>query len=92
LILDDTNVLLNADGLEICNKLFFGTSNKVQSNEKLLYTEDSATGVQFVKENTENEESELNIELLFNAAFSNKTRIKELFPQTDNAKGEENGI
>ena len=92
LILDDTNVLLNADGLEICNKLFFGTSNKVQSNEKLLYTEDSATGVQFVKENTENEESELNIELLFNAAFSNKTRIKELFPQTNNAKGEENGI
>jgi hypothetical protein len=57
-----------------------------------LYTEDSATGVQFVKENTENEDSELNIETLFNAAFSNKTRIKELFPQTDNAKGEENGI
>lgn len=92
LILDDTNVLLNADGLEICNKLYFGTSNKVQSNDKLLYTEDSATGLQFVKENTENEESELNIELLFNAAFSNKTRIKELFPQTDNVKGESYGI
>jgi ABC-2 type transport system ATP-binding protein len=92
LILDDTNVLLNADGLEICNKLYFGTSNNVQSNDKLLYSEDSATGLQFIKENTENEESELNIELLFNAALSNKTRIRELFPQIDNRKGEENGI
>jgi ABC-2 type transport system ATP-binding protein len=92
LILDDTNVLINADGLEICNKLYFGTSNNVQSNDKLLYSEDSAAGLQFIKENTENEESELNIELLFNAALSNKTRIRELFPQIDNRKGEENGI
>jgi hypothetical protein len=58
----------------------------------LLYSEDSAAGLQFIKENTENEESELNIELLFNAALSNKTRIRELFPQIDNRKGEENGI
>lgn len=80
LILDQTNVLLNATSAEICDKIYFGLADKMPVNEKLLYSEDSLGGLQIVKENTEHRESNLDIELLFNAVFSNKTRFKELFP------------
>lgn len=80
LILDQTNVLLNATSAEICDKIYFGLTDKMPVNEKLLYSEDSLGGLQIVKENTEHRESNLDIELLFNAVFSNKTRFKELFP------------
>lgn len=80
LILDQTNVLLNATSAEICDKIYFGLTDKMSANEKLLYSEDSLGGLQIVKENTEHRESNLDIELLFNAVFSNKTRFKELFP------------
>lgn len=80
LILDQTNVLLNATSAEICDKIYFGLTDKMPANEKLLYSEDSLGGLQIVKENTEHRESNLDIELLFNAVFSNKTRFKELFP------------
>ncbi len=79
LILDEKNVLLNATSEEVCNKLFFGICDTTQSTEEMLYSEDDVRGLKFVKENTENEESELNIELLFNAALSNKAKFKELF-------------
>lgn len=83
LILDQTNVLLNADSTEICDKIYFGLTDKMPANEKLLYSEDSLGGLQIVKENTEHQESKLDIELLFNAVFSNKTRFKELFPSKE---------
>ena len=79
LILDNTNVLLNASNEEICNKITFGVSDSAQSREGFLYSEDDVMGVRFVKENTENEESELDIEMLFNAVLSNKAKFKELF-------------
>ena len=79
LILDDTNVLLNATSEEICNKLFFGICDTLQSKEEMLYSEDDVRGLKFVKENTENEESELDIEMLFNAALANKEKFRELF-------------
>ena len=79
LILDDTNVLLNATNEEICNKLFFGICDTLQSKEEMLYSEDDVRGLKFVKENTENQESELDIEMLFNAVLSNKAKFKELF-------------
>lgn len=79
LILDDTNVLLNSTSEEICNKLFFGICDTLQSKEEMLYSEDDVRGLKFVKENTENEESELDIEILFNAALANKEKFRELF-------------
>jgi ABC-2 type transport system ATP-binding protein len=45
----------------------------------MLYSEDDVRGLKFVKENTENQESELDIEMLFNAVLSNKAKFKELF-------------
>ena len=79
LILDEKNVLLNATSEEVCNKLFFGICDTTQSTEEMLYSEDDVRGLKFVKENTENEESELDIEILFNAALANKEKFRELF-------------
>ncbi len=45
----------------------------------MLYSEDDVRGLKFVKENTENQESELDIEILFNAALANKEKFRELF-------------
>ena len=92
LILDNTNVLLNASNEEICDKIYFGTADKINSEEKLLFSEDSLEGLRIVKENTQKQECNIDIELLFNAVFANKTRFRELFGSNDEKKGQNNGI
>ncbi|MDL2313282.1 hypothetical protein LJC68_10450, partial [Bacteroidales bacterium OttesenSCG-928-B11] len=44
-----------------------------------LYEEDSIRGKMVVRENTECEESKLDIELFFNSVIHNKQKIKEIF-------------
>ena len=92
LILDNTNVLLNATNEEICDKIYFGTADKINSEEKLLFSEDSLEGLRIVRENTQKQECSIDIELLFNAVFANKTRFRELFGSNDEKKGQNNGI
>lgn len=92
LILDNTNVLLNASNEEICDKIYFGTADKINSEEKLLFSEDSLEGLRIVKENTRKQECNIDIELLFNAVFANKTRFRELFGSNNEKKGQNNGI
>lgn len=77
-ILDKTKVLLNADGEEITEKLWFGIEEKVNA-DKVLYQEDNVAGFAVVKENKEGRESNLDVEMLFNAAFLNKSLFNELF-------------
>lgn len=77
IILDRNQVLLNNSIEEITRKLLFSiTPNKP---EDALYWEQTMQGYLTVEENRYNEESTLNIETLFNAVVNNKTRIKELF-------------
>lgn len=84
IILDDGNVLLNASNQEITSKLFFGVSQSMDSQAEVLYSEESISGSVFVKENTQRQESNVDIELLFNSVFLNKAKIKELFPNSIN--------
>lgn len=86
IILDQTNVLLNATADEICDKILFSVSEKTMPNDKLLYSEDTLEGIKTVRENLLHEESNLDIELLFNAVFSNKSRFRELFSPTQKGK------
>ena len=78
-ILDKTKVLLNADGEEITKKLWFGIADKVSVSDKVLYQEDNVAGIAVVRENKDGEESNLDVEMLFNAAFLNKSLFNELF-------------
>ncbi len=84
IILDNGNILLNASNQEITSKLFFGVSQSIDSETGILYNEESISGNVFVKENTQKQESNIDIELLFNSVFSNKEKIKELFPNSIN--------
>ncbi|MCC8155031.1 MAG: hypothetical protein LIP01_13055 [Tannerellaceae bacterium] len=77
IILDKNSVLLNASVEEITSKLVFKHTATVPENA--LFSEQGLEGYISVCPNTEQEESTLNIEALFNAVVKNKKVIKALF-------------
>lgn len=81
IILDRNQVLLNNSVEEITHKLLFSLT-KDRPQDALFY-EQTMQGYLAVEENKYNEESTLNIEALFNAVVNNKTKIKELFNQSN---------
>ena len=75
-ILDSEGVALAATTTEICSKLKFG---RAKAGDEVLYSETTIAGDMAVMANTEDEDTQLNIELLFNAVTSDRTTINELF-------------
>ena len=78
-ILDNTKVLLNADTDAITQRLFFGISDGGENPDDVLYSAPSVAGTQIVRVNTDGRESDVDVELLFNAAFNAKQKFTELF-------------
>ncbi len=78
-ILDNGHMLLNASSFEITEKLLFDVDNMKSAEGKIFYSEESPRGNYQVKENVNHIESTLDLELLFNAAISNKNEISNLF-------------
>jgi ABC-2 type transport system ATP-binding protein len=76
-ILERNNVLLNRSVEEITAKLKFEVVAKVPADA--LYSEQMMGGYGVVVPNTDGEESKVNIELLFNAAITNRARFGQLF-------------
>ena len=79
IILDNSEVLLNATTEEITEKLCFKTVLKVTEHEKVLYSEHSLRGFSIVTQNVDNEHSKADLELLFNATLTSQLQIKQLF-------------
>ena len=79
IILDNSEVLLNATTEEIAEKLCFKNVSTVTDHDKVLYSEHSLRGFSIVTQNTDNEDSKADLELLFNATLTNQSQIKELF-------------
>lgn len=79
LILDHGEILLNASVDQITEKLRFGVVETEEEAQDALYKEDTLRGIYTVSENTAHEESKMDIELLFNAALSNRDKTKEIF-------------
>lgn len=77
-IVEDGQVLLNADNERITRKLCFKVREDI-TDEPILYCEETLRGDLLVCENIYNVESKLDIELLFNAVMHNKKRIAEIF-------------
>lgn len=75
-ILDTEGVALVATTAEICNKLKFGRATE---SDNVLYKEMTIAGDMAVMENREGEETQLNIELLFNAVTADRVSINKLF-------------
>ena len=79
IIMDGHEIVFNEPVENITKKLLFRVADRNETDETVIYSEDSLRGLYQVKENTTGEESKLDIELLFNAIFTDKKRIMNLF-------------
>ncbi len=79
IIMDGHEIVFNEPVENITKKLLFRVADRNETDEAVIYSEDSLRGLYQVKENTTGEESKLDIELLFNAVFTDKKRIMNLF-------------
>ena len=79
MIMDGHEIVFNEPNENITKKLLFKVADHNDTDESVIYSEDSLRGLFQVRENTTGEESKLDIELLFNAVFTDKKRIMNLF-------------
>jgi ABC-2 type transport system ATP-binding protein len=78
-IVDEGELLLNASISSIAEKLSFKIVDTVSDKDNFLYTEESLRGISIVTENSTAEESQVNLEHLFNAVTEHPEVIKKVF-------------
>ncbi|MDR3261273.1 MAG: ABC transporter ATP-binding protein [Tannerella sp.] len=76
-ILDNNQILLNQSVGNITERLSFGITGELTGQE--LYAEESIAGYQTVTPTAADEATQINLELLFNAAISNQQTFKHMF-------------
>lgn len=79
IILDSGKIVVNALSEDITDKLLFKVLDIDADTEGVIYSEDTLRGIYAILENTNHEESKLDIELFFNAVLSNKQKMNEIF-------------
>ncbi len=77
IMLDESSVALKASVEEITNKLCFKRVKEI--DETVIYAEPSLSGYNAVMPNYHQEDSKLDIELLFNAVLAEKNKLKPIF-------------
>ncbi|MFP4449265.1 MAG: ATP-binding cassette domain-containing protein [Bacteroidota bacterium] len=78
IILDDGKIIFNKSMEEIGHNLVFKVVHD-EDAENALYSEDLVSGKAAVLENTDNEETQVNMELLFNAIINKGSNINQVF-------------
>jgi len=76
-ILDNGQITLNKSVEEITSKISFRAVSELKGQE--IYTESSIEGYRAVLPNTGEEPTQIDLELLFNAAMGNRQTIKNIF-------------
>lgn len=79
LIMDNSHVLLNESISGICSRLLFVESDNRELAKSALYTLPSVQGNFLMLPNAEDEETEINLELLFGATLAMPDKIAEIF-------------
>ena len=79
IIMDNHEIALNETIETITNRLLFRVQDADKAALPVLYSEDTLRGVYQVCENTNHEDSKLDIELLFNTVCTNKKRVQQIF-------------
>ncbi|MES2827416.1 MAG: ABC transporter ATP-binding protein [Bacteroidota bacterium] len=77
IMLDENSIALKASVEEITEKLCFKRVKELDNT--VIYAEPSLSGYNALTANYHNEDSKLDIELLFNAVLAEKTKIKTVF-------------
>ena len=78
-IIDGSQVLLNASSDEICRRLLFAEQPISEPTDGALFVQPSVAGNSVILPNAYDEESRLNLELLFNGVLAERERFMELF-------------
>ena len=78
-IIDGTRVLLNASVKTICDKVYFAEQGMNEPTDTALYVQPSVQGNSVIFPNTHNEETNLNLEVLFNAMLSEREKMQSMF-------------
>ncbi|WP_270516884.1 ABC transporter ATP-binding protein [Sanguibacteroides sp. AM78-02pH3A] len=79
IIIDGTRVLLNTSVKNICNKLYFADQGINEPTDNALYIQSSIQGNSVIFPNFENEETNLNLEVLFNAMLTEREKMQSIF-------------
>ena len=79
IVLDEREILLHQRLDDISERLRFATLSSTADDQRVLYAEPSLQGYTVVMENSEQQESKVDLERLFNAAMKNPERIRQLF-------------
>lgn len=79
IILEEGKIVFNRSYEEISGKLAFVKEADLPDTESTLYFEPALGGYTVVKENTDADETRMNLEMLFNAVISNTDKINEVF-------------
>ena len=82
IIVDEGEVILNQSMDEVAQKLKVVKSSKVPGEEVAIYWEGNFGSYVAVELNEDNSETNIGLELLFNAVTANKERIHEIFQQS----------
>jgi len=77
IMLDESTIALKASVEEITDKLCFKRVKEI--DETVIYAEPSLAGYNAVMPNYHNEDSKLDLELLFNAVLAEKNKLKPIF-------------
>lgn len=78
-ILDQANIIFNASLVEIGRRLSFEQQQAESAISECIYYEKSFGGYTVIKENNNDEETDINLEVLFNAVISKQTNIQNIF-------------
>lgn len=79
LIMDKSQVLLNESVMSICKKLYFTESDDRELAKYAFYALPSIQGNSLLLPNERGEDSEINLELLFNATLSAPEKMAQMF-------------
>lgn len=83
-IMDNSRVLLDESTARLCNKFLFVESDDRELAKTALYSLPSIQGNFLMLPNVDDEESEINLELLFGAALTIPEKIKGMFHPKEN--------
>ena len=79
LMIERADILLDVSVSDITDKLYFGEQAVSVPTEHVLYVQPSAQGNSIIRLNTDAEESQLQLGLLFNAVLADKEKIRKVF-------------
>ncbi|MDW3210672.1 MAG: ABC transporter ATP-binding protein [Reichenbachiella sp.] len=79
IILDEGQIVFFEDYEQISKKLTVSKVKTLPQSDQVVYSESNFSGYTVVEENRSNVESNMNLEILFNAVVNNTKRVQEIF-------------